>query len=93
MADSSGPSWPSAAVAIAVVGLVGLMFWKAVESTSFTTIWAAVGSVVGVITGAVPSYFFRVEAKKASARAEAIAAEATPEAVANARAKAPEAFS
>jgi hypothetical protein len=85
-------SWPSAVVAVAIIALVGVMFWRAVDE-DFTTIWAAVGTVVGVVTGAIPAYFFRVEAQKASARAEAIAAEAPPEAVHAARQRAPAAFS
>jgi hypothetical protein len=85
------PSWPSAAVAIAIIALVGLMFVEAVDN-DFATIWAGVGTVVGVITGAIPSYFFRTEAQKATARAEAIAAEAPPEAIEAAREKAPSAF-
>jgi hypothetical protein len=86
------PSWPSAVVALGFLGLVGLMFWKAAEG-DFTTIWTGVGTVVGVVTGAIPSYFFQQQAEKASARAEAIAAEAPSEAVAAARERNPQAFS
>lgn len=86
------PGWPSAAVAIAIIALVGVMFWRAVDG-EFATIWAGVGTVVGVVTGAIPAYFFRAEANKASARAEAIAAEASPDVVQAARTKVPRAFS
>lgn len=85
------PSWPSAVVAVTLIALVGVMFWRAVDA-DFATIWAGVGTVVGVITGAIPSYFFQQQAQKAHKRAEAIAAEAAPEVVAAARAAAPEAF-
>lgn len=78
-------------MAVAIIALVGVMFWKAVDE-DFATIWAGVGTVVGVITGAIPTYFFRSEAQKATARAEAIAAEAPPDAVQAARQKAPAAF-
>jgi hypothetical protein len=88
---SNQPSWPSAIVAVAVIALVGLMFWKAVD-TDFAKVWAGVGTVVGVVTGAIPSYFFHAQAQKASARAEAISAEAPAEAVTAARAKVPQAF-
>jgi hypothetical protein len=88
----TNPSWPSAFVAVAIIALVGLMFWKAVDN-DFTTVWTGVGSVVGLVTGAIPAYFFHTEAQKAGARAEAIAAEASPDVVQAARAKAPEAFS
>jgi hypothetical protein len=88
----TNPSWPSAVVAVGIIALVGLMFWKAADG-DFTAIWTGVGSVVGVVTGSIPAYFFRAEAQKAAARAEAIAAEATPEAVEAARTKRPQAFS
>jgi uncharacterized membrane protein len=88
---SGQPSWPSAVVAVAVIALVGLMFWQAVEH-DFKTIWAAVGTVVGVVTGAIPAYFFKAQADKASARAEAISAEAPSSAVEAARKKVPRAF-
>jgi hypothetical protein len=85
------PTWPSAVVAIAIIALVGVMFWKAVDN-DFATIWAGVGTVVGVITGAIPAYFFHAQAQRASDRAEAIAAEASPADVEAARKKAPRAF-
>jgi hypothetical protein len=77
---------------VAIIALVGVMFWKAVDN-DFATIWAGVGTVVGVVTGSIPAYFFRGEAQKAATRAEAIAAESTPEAVHAAREKVPHAFS
>lgn len=88
----TGPNWPSAIVALGFLALVGVMFWKAVEG-DFATIWAGVGTVVGVVTGVIPAYFFRQDAKKAAARAEAIAAEASPDVVAAARNRSPAAFS
>ena len=87
----TGPTWPSAAVALGFLALVGLMFWLAVQN-DFATIWAGVGTVVGVVTGAIPAYFFRQDAQQATARAEAIAAEAPSEAVAAARQKSPQVF-
>lgn len=85
------PSWPSAVVAIALIALVGVMFWRAADA-DFATIWAGVGTVVGVLTGAVPSYFFHRDAVKARDRAEAISAHADPATIAAARAAAPKAF-
>jgi len=85
------PSWPSAVVAIAFIALVGFMFAQAV-SHDFAKIWSAVGTLVGVLTGAIPAYFFKTQADKASARAEAISAEAPAEAVEAARKRAPAAF-
>jgi hypothetical protein len=88
---NSGPTWPSAVVAVAIIALVGVMFWKAVDE-NFQEIWTGVGTVIGVVTGAIPAYFFRADAQKATARAEAISAEAPADAVAAARSKVPEAF-
>jgi hypothetical protein len=88
---ANSPGWPSTVVAVAIIALVGVMFWKAVDH-DFATIWSGVGTIVGVVTGAIPAYFFRAEAQKATARAEAIAAEATPDAVEAARRKVPHAF-
>jgi multidrug transporter EmrE-like cation transporter len=77
------PSWPSALVAVAFVALVGLMLWRATESLhDFSTIWSGVGGVVGVLTGAIPSYFFAQKqattAVGAQKRAEAYALIAPP---------------
>jgi hypothetical protein len=71
------PSWPSAVVAVAFIALVGLMFYVAVDH-DFATIWAGVGTVVGVVTGAIPSYFFHAEAKKANAQTQALLAASPP---------------
>lgn len=94
------PSWPSAVVAVAFIALVGVMFWKAVDSSDFAEIWAGVGTVVGVVVGLIPSYFFKTQADRASdtadkaqAREAAIAAEASPQQVAEARRNNPVAFS
>ncbi len=89
--NPGGPTWPSAVVAVALIALVGFMFWIAVEN-DFEKIWAAVGTIVGLLTGAIPSYFFKSQADKATARAEAIAAEASADVVAAARQRTPQAF-
>jgi hypothetical protein len=89
MGDSN--NWPAAVVAVAFIALVGVMFWKATDG-DFATIWAGVGTVVGVVTGSIPAYFFRTEARKAGARAEAIAGAAPAGTVEQARQAVPEAF-
>jgi hypothetical protein len=71
----SNPSWQSTVIGLAFVGLVALMFWQAVEDFNhFSVIWAGVGSIVGVVTGALPGYFFgragHQAAREASQRAE-----------------------
>lgn len=77
---NTGPSWPSAVVAVAFIALVALMFYVAVNSTnSFSTIWAAVGSIVGVVVGAIPSYFFAQQAQQAERRASTIAGAVDPD--------------
>lgn len=82
-----GPSWPSAVVALGLIALVGVMFWRAAGSTSFATIWAGAGTLVGVLIGAVPTYFFgqaatqRAAQGEASARAAAAVAQTRTEAV------------
>jgi hypothetical protein len=52
--------WPGAAVAIALMALVGAIavagLWKAPEQ--FDKIWGALASLVGLITGVVATYFF-----------------------------------
>ena len=86
------PSWQVVVVALGFMALVGVMFWRATESGDFASVWAGVGPIVGVLTGAIPSYFFRRDEKSASIRAEALAAAAGPDAVAQARISAPRAF-
>jgi uncharacterized membrane protein YbhN (UPF0104 family) len=76
------PSWQSTVIGVAFVGLVGVMFWRATDN-DFTTIWQGAGTVVGVVTGAIPAYFFATQANaradSAAKRAEAYALMGTPE--------------
>jgi hypothetical protein len=96
----SGPSWPSAVVAVALIALVGVFFWKSVGSTNFSQTWAAVGTIVGVVSGSIPSYFFKKnadqaqqEATTAKAQTTALAAAIPPEKFEETRAKNPSLFS
>jgi hypothetical protein len=50
-------------VALAFLALVAFMFKEAVDH-DFATIWAGVGTIVGVTTGAIPSYFFKQQSDK-----------------------------
>jgi hypothetical protein len=68
MNQTNQPSWPSALVAVAIVALVGLMFYLAVYH-DFDKIWAGAGTIVGVVTGAIPAYFFRQQAQQAQQQA------------------------
>jgi hypothetical protein len=47
------------------------MFWRATDG-DFATIWAGVGTVVGVATGAIPSYFFARSATRANDQVKAL---------------------
>ena len=85
------PSWQATVVALAFIALVGVMFWRAVDS-DFAKIWAAVGSIVGVVVGAIPSYFFHAKAEKANQRAEAYASAADPDKAAAIRVANPSLF-
>jgi hypothetical protein len=91
-ANDFKPSWQAVVVALGFMALVGVLYWRATETKDFKTEWLAVGPIVGVLVGAVPSYFFHRDAKNASVRVEALAGAASPEAVAYARASAPRAF-
>ena len=71
--------WPTGSVALGFLALVGLIFWRATEDMqNFGTIWAVAGPIVGVVVGAIPSYFFaqssRRDQKETHERAEAYAA-------------------
>jgi hypothetical protein len=99
-------SWLSAIVALGFIALVGVALWLA-ATHDFTTIWTGVGPLVGVLTGAIPAYFFRVQTQqaqserdkaqterdKANARALAIAGAAPIETMQRARGEDPDAFS
>lgn len=89
------PSWPSTLIALGFLALVGVMFWKAVDS-NFAEVWAGVGTIVGVITGVIPGYFFATQARdseqQARKKADALQQAATPDVVSEARKLAPEAF-
>jgi hypothetical protein len=92
-------NWPAAIVALGFLGLLGVMFWRATGSGDFTTIWASVGTVVGVVVGAIPSYFFKTQADavrgqadRARKRAELYAGAMEPQAVQKVHENHPELF-
>jgi hypothetical protein len=66
--------WPPVVIALAFVVLLGIIFWTTMEkmgtSDDFLKIWAAVGPIVGVVTGLIPTYFFRNAATSASEQAQ-----------------------
>jgi hypothetical protein len=91
-----GPSWQATVVAIALIALTGYMFGEAVHSSNFTTIWAAVGilvgGVVGVVVGAIPAFFFRADATTNRKKADALQTVADEQTVKKAAALAPDVF-
>jgi hypothetical protein len=66
--------WPAVIVALAFIGLVALLFRTTMQEMSdtddFLKVWAAVGPIVGVVTGLIPTYFFRNMAKDSSDRSD-----------------------
>lgn len=46
--------WAALVMALAFLALVAFMFAEAVDH-DFAVIWAGVGTIVGVVTGAIPS--------------------------------------
>ena len=60
--------WPAAAVAIAFLAFVALVFLVVYGHGGIDDAlkaWSAIGTVVGVLTGAIPSYFFHQTAQRA----------------------------
>ena len=66
------PSWPSTVIALGFIAFAGLALDLAVRSNNFSTVWAGVGSVIGVLTGAIPAYFFKQQADTATSRSHAL---------------------
>jgi Na+/glutamate symporter len=57
----SKPSWQSTVVGVAFIAAVTAIFIVVVAKDGIDAglkAWAAIGTVVGVITGVVPTYFF-----------------------------------
>ncbi|HEU4872991.1 MAG TPA: hypothetical protein VFT44_07820 [Pyrinomonadaceae bacterium] len=62
--------WPGAAVAIALMALVGAIAVAGLRyaPAQFDKIWGALASLVGLITGVVATYFFTKEVSRQSAK-------------------------
>lgn len=55
------PSWQSTIVGLAFIGLVGAIFLVVYDASGIDAAlkaWAGLGTVVGVVVGAIPTYFF-----------------------------------
>ena len=89
-----------AVVAVAFIALVGVIFWRATApGADFGMIWSSTSAIIGVVIGAIPSFFFRSQAKAERARSAklgdrntALAAAASTDAVKTAIQIAPAAF-
>jgi len=68
--EQSGPSWPTAFVALGFLAFIALVFYTVYGKDGMdgtTKAWALIGPIIGVVTGAIPSFFFRgiaVDAQK-----------------------------
>ena len=71
------PSWQSTVIAVGFIAFAGLALWVA-AAHDFATIWSGVGTVIGVLTGAIPSYFFKQQADTQAKKAEAFAGALDP---------------
>jgi len=66
---NSKPSWQSTIIALALIALAGGIFIVVFEKEGIDSglkVWAVLGTLVGVITGAVPTYFFGQQATAAA---------------------------
>lgn len=70
--------WPATVVAVAFVALVAFMFHEAVDH-DFATVWAGAGTIVGVLVGAIPSFFFKRQSDKAQQNANTALLAADPD--------------
>lgn len=60
MSDSS-PTWQSTVIALALIALVGGIFLVVFLENGVADalkVWGALGTLIGVLVGAIPAYFF-----------------------------------
>lgn len=72
-----GPSWPSTVIALGFMALVGAIFLGVFYKSGIDPAlkaWGAIGTLAGVVSGAIPTYFFGRasvdEVKEAAARGQ-----------------------
>jgi hypothetical protein len=65
LGPSSRQSTVIAICFIALIGTIAITALSVYEVDDFLKVWAVVGTLVGVVTGAVPSFFFSASAGKA----------------------------
>lgn len=84
---------------IVLVGTITVTALEVYEVDAFLKVWAVVGTLVGVVTGAIPSFFFAVSTGKAQAergkaeeKVQTVLGVSSPEAVAQAANLRPDLF-
>lgn len=85
---NKGPNWPSAFVAVAFLAAltaIVLTVYSRDGLDGALKAWGAMGTLVGVVVGAIPSYFFRQAAEKAQRDANTLRLAADPGTVQRAR--------
>ncbi len=73
MTPSSRQATVVAVLYLLLVGVIAVVALHEYRIDDFLKVWAVLGTLVGVLTGAVPSYFFAVsagDAKEKQAKAE-----------------------
>jgi len=71
--------WPAAVVAVAFIAFVAAIFLAVYLKDGIDNAlkaWGAIGTIVGVLTGGIPSFFFQQSAKTAQRNASALLAAA-----------------
>lgn len=69
--NETSPSWQSTLIAIALMALVGGIFIVVFEKEGTgeaLKVWGALGTIIGVLVGAVPAYFFGQKAATVAAQ-------------------------
>jgi hypothetical protein len=69
-------SWQSTVIGLGFIAFAGFALWVAADH-NFSAIWAGVGTIIGVVTGAIPSYFFKQQSDKATAKSDKATAKVT----------------
>ena len=68
----------SSLVALGFLTLVAIIFWRATElNQDFDRIWGAAGTIIGVVVGAIPSFFFQRQARSERTRSALLSDRAT----------------
>jgi hypothetical protein len=67
-------TWQATVVTVAMLAFVFGIIWLAIDhGVSFSDAWAAVGTFVGVLTGAAPAYFYASNAQTNATKSSDIA--------------------